>query len=412
MGDVCCSDVDHFCVTKGEATAKESAYSSLIQVIRSKTKHGFIPNYKAGGAGSQDRSEEMIGSKVLLEIYKQYKDKWVVELLFDDLKDWLDWAHEHRTLGPLNLITQGSDNITGVDGVRQPDGAMCTVQGGRYEQADDGVVYDCPGSDPVSGTPDGPGCAAIFDTSICKLTAYNVGQTSMVMVELESLATLADVIGRPEGAELRARASFLKNQTQQLWDDEYGVFASRFASGSCPNNLTLCDNDKGFYRRISPTNVWPMLTGAATAQQAETMMHAWMLNSSRFCITPEGDFKGNDPDTCYWGLPSISADDPAFPPLGYWRGFVWAPWAQLTYWALSNEAYDNIPVVVQTRKAVAKQMTAMMMEVWDKHRHICENFSPHKSNEGNYHNGDCTGTWFYHWGGLAGLLSLLEGQRA
>ena len=23
-----------------------------------------------------------------------------VELLFDDLKDWLDWAHKHRTLGP------------------------------------------------------------------------------------------------------------------------------------------------------------------------------------------------------------------------------------------------------------------------------------------------------------------------
>ena len=60
-----------------------------------------------------------------------------------------------------------------------------------------------------------------------------------------------------------------------------------------------------------------MLAGAATAQQAEIMMHAWMLNSTRFCITPEGDFKGNDPDTCYWGLPSISADDPAFLPLGY-----------------------------------------------------------------------------------------------
>ena len=96
-----------------------------------------------------------------------------------------------------------------------------------------GVVYDCPGSDPVTGLPDGPGCAAIFDTSTCKLTAYNVGQTSMVMMELESLASLADAIGRPEGTKLRARASFLKKQTQQLWDNEYGVFASRFASGRC-----------------------------------------------------------------------------------------------------------------------------------------------------------------------------------
>ena len=36
----------------------------------------------------------------------------------------------------------------------------------------------------------------------------------------------------------------------------------------------------------------------------------------------------------------------AFPPLGYWRGFVWAPWAQLTYWALENPRYSHLPLVV------------------------------------------------------------------
>eukprot|EP01043_Picozoa_sp_COSAG02_P060027 COSAG02_NODE_7761_length_2859_cov_1.892391_2_plen_131_part_00 len=121
---------------------------------------GFVPNYSAAGAKSQDRSEEIIGSKVLLEIYKQYKEDWstncvilcsqghvllplrsktpnefscgvlvqgcinastllmfvsaVVELLFDDCLDWLNWAHDHRRLPPLHLITQGSDNITGI----------------------------------------------------------------------------------------------------------------------------------------------------------------------------------------------------------------------------------------------------------------------------------------------------------
>lgn len=200
-------------------------------------------------------------------------------------------------LPPLNLITQGSDNITGVDGTIMPDGSMCTVQGGRYEQADNGVVYDCPGSDPVSGQPDGPGCDAIFNRSTCKLTAYNVGQTSMVMMELQALADLADVIARPEAKELRAAGETLKRQTQQLWDNKYGVFVSRFASGACPANLTLCDNSDGFYRRISPTSVWPMLAGAATDAQASTMMLQWMQNSSRFCISPNGDFKGNS-NTC------------------------------------------------------------------------------------------------------------------
>ena len=73
---------------------------------------------------------------------------------------------------------------------------------------------------------------------------------------------------------------------------------------------------------MSPTSFYPMMTGAATEARAASMMSGWLLNSSRFCIAPTGDFKGNS-DTCYWGLLSISTDDPAFPPLGYWRGFVW-----------------------------------------------------------------------------------------
>ena len=54
----------------------------------------------------------------------------------------------------------------------------------------------------------------------------------------------------------------------------------------------------------------------------------WLLNSTRFCISE--DWPSGVTDDCYWGLPSISADDPAFPPLGYWRGYVWGPMIQLT----------------------------------------------------------------------------------
>merc|ERR1712139_192878 len=101
------------------------------------------------------------------------------------------------------------------------------------------------------------------------------------------------------------------------------------------------------------------MSKSATDGQVELMMNNWLLNSSRFCINL--DWPNGNSDTCYWGLPSISADDPAFPPLGYWRGYVWAPWAQLTYWALQE--YEHLPLVSKTRKALAKQMTAMMLDV-------------------------------------------------
>lgn len=73
-----------------------------------------------------------------------------------------------------------------------------------------------------------------------------------------------------------------------------------------------------------------MQAGIATEEQANTMVDTWLMNASRFCVSPKGDFAGNSPG-CWWGLPSISADDPSYPASGYWRGHVWGPMLQLTY---------------------------------------------------------------------------------
>jgi hypothetical protein len=66
---------------------------------------------------------------------------------------------------------------------------------------------------------------------------------------------------------------------------------------------------------------------------------------------------------------------------------------QLTYWSLQE--YDHVPAVKSGRKAMCKQMTALMLSQWQGHRHICENYSPHKTADD--HKGDCSGTKFYHW---------------
>ena len=132
-------------------------------------------------------------------------------------------------------------------------------------------------------------------------------------------------------------------------------------------------------------------------------MTGWLLNASRFCIAPNGDFAGN-PDTCYWGLPSVSADDPAFPPLGYWRGFVWGPMALLTYWGLAHESYTDVPLVTTARAAMCKQMGALFLSQWRAHRHVCENFSPWRNAT------ECTGMHFYHWGALTGFIGLLDAE--
>ena len=75
------------------------------------------------------------------------------------------------------------------------------------------------------------------------------------------------------------------------------------------------------------------------------------------------------------------------------HSYIWGPMAQLTYWSLQN--YDHVPQIRQARKAMCKQMNGLMMSQWNQHRHICENYNPHKTADTT--GGDCSGTRFYHW---------------
>ena len=114
------------------------ADSNFIQVIRSKTAKGMVPNFSAGGSKSLDRTEPPIGAKVMLEMYKKYNDTWLVELLYDDLVAWNSWFVDERMLGPLGLVSLGSDTIDGYT-----DFAPGTMQGARFESGlDNSPMYD------------------------------------------------------------------------------------------------------------------------------------------------------------------------------------------------------------------------------------------------------------------------------
>ena len=60
---------------------KDIAYSNLFVSLRSKTPDGFLPNWSTAGGirSSADRTEPPVGAKILLELYKKFKDEWIVE---------------------------------------------------------------------------------------------------------------------------------------------------------------------------------------------------------------------------------------------------------------------------------------------------------------------------------------------
>eukprot|EP01060_Flectonema_neradi_P020866 TRINITY_DN28366_c0_g1_i1.p1 TRINITY_DN28366_c0_g1~~TRINITY_DN28366_c0_g1_i1.p1 ORF type:complete len:807 (+),score=98.63 TRINITY_DN28366_c0_g1_i1:110-2422(+) len=353
--------------------SKNFSYSNLIQIVKAKSAAGFIPNIESTGKKSQDRTEPPVGAKVVFELYSRFKDKWLVELLYHDLLDQNNWFLSNRMSQPHLGISLGSWDELGPMQDPPVIGKGNNMQAARYESGlDNSPMYD----------------GEFFNNKTHFMELTDVGFTSLVANEAKYLAKLAEIIDRPqeEVSMLNNRVSRLVEVLNtKLYSSNDGIYENRFFNGT-------------FYKRISPTSFYPLLVEAANNSVATEMMQKWLLNPNHFCISPTGDMSGNS-DTCYWGLPSIAASDPAFPALGYWRGYIWGPLSQITHWALSEY---NIPVVNNARRALCQQLTSMMMDQWNRNRHICENYGPHKNTT------DCTGTKFYHWGALNGLISLVE----
>ena len=232
-----------------------------------------------------------------------------------------------------------------------------------------------------------------FDNSTTHLMELaDVGMSSLFVQEAFALSELAHAIGRPEASSLRKTGEMVaKNIKMYLWDDDSGVYTNRFSNTS-------------FHRVISPTSFYSMQSFAPSDPQVARMAKEWLLNSSRFCLRKDTNYDLSR--DCFWGLPSISADDPAYLKPGvwnYWRGFTWGPMAMLTYWSLQNYAY--LQPVQRAKKALSIQMENMMVKQWVDNRFICENYDPRKE-----FGGQCGGTAtpFYHWGALTGFIGLVE----
>ena len=153
--------------------AKELAYSQLIAVIKTKTAKGMVPNYWQPQEISYDRTEPIIGSKVLHETFKRWGEPWFVELLFDDCYDWTQWFFRRRRDAPLGLIVLGSDKIA--DTTNTPN-----MQAARYESGlDNSPMYD--------------GEFYSFNQTLQSghMHLYDVGMASMLAMELQALANLS-----------------------------------------------------------------------------------------------------------------------------------------------------------------------------------------------------------------------------
>ena len=339
----------------------ELAMANAIAITDEITESGLVPNFAyATGSSSRDRSEPPVGCWVCREIYRKYRQRWFLERVYPNLLRWNQWWWSDRQKD--GLLAWGSTPYEPVNGNTWETWGVNERFGASLESGlDNSPMYD-----------DIP-----FDPKTHLLQMWDVGLTSLYAAECDALADIASELGKADDeAMLRARGDQVRDALRKsLWDDSFGMFCNKRA-----------DNGE-FSHRISPTNFYPMLAGAATPEQCERMIKEHFYN-------PE-EFWGE------WILPSIARNDPAFHDQSYWRGRVWGPMNFLAYLGLARCGLDK------PRKDLIDRSVALLLKNWLAHGHVMENYNC-ETGDGAVVQGRQGGDSFYYWGGLLGTIALME----
>jgi putative isomerase len=336
---------------------KDLAYANAIEITKEKTEQGFVPNCAWGnGFSSKDRSQPPVGSMVVRELYRKFKERWLLEEVYDDLLAWNEWWFDHRLNG--ELLSWGSDPyVPELDNYWETAGVNDTFGGALESGLDNSPMYD-----------DIP-----FDKERHVMKLHDVGLNGLYIMDCRALADLAGILGRSsENEKLMRRADLIAERMQLLWDEESGIFLNR-----------RTDNGE-FSRRLSPTNFYALLGGAATGRQAGRMIDEHFYN-------PE-EFWGE------WIMPSIARNDPAYPEQDYWRGRIWAPMNFLVYLGMRNYK------LAQAQADLVEKSKQLLLKEWLDHGHVHENYNADNGEGCDKPNSDR----FYHWGALLGLISFIE----
>lgn len=337
---------------------RDLACANVVEVLREVTPDGFVPNVsQATGRKSLDRSQPPVGSISILELYRKYGDKWLLEQTFEPLLRWNRWWFKNRVHD--GYLCWGSNPFEPVVGDSSEYSGQNTRAGAALESGlDNSPMYD-----------DMP-----FDTDSHLMLLADVGLMSLMDADCRALAEMARELGREcDAEELDEDAEQVRRKLQTLWSEEDGAFLNkRLDTGE-------------FQRRLSPTHFYPLISGAATEAQAQRLIDEHFFNPDEFW----GD----------WILPAIARNDPAYADQRYWRGRIWAPMNWLVYLGLRN-----YPGMEKARNALVDKSRDLLLKEWREMRHIHENYNGDTGEGCDVDNSDS----FYHWGALLGLIALWE----
>lgn len=339
---------------------KELAYANARAITEEVTEKGFVPNFATpSGFKSRDRSQPPVGALTVRALCDRFGETVLAEELFDTLLRWNRWWAQHRDQD--GYLCWGSDPYEPVTGCRFETVPINTRFAAALESGlDNSPMYE--------NMP--------YDPQTHRMQLADVGLMSLYITDCRELTELARRIGRNDAvAELTARAGRYTAKLQTLWCEKTGLFLNQ--------RLDL----REFQYRLSPTHFYPLLAEVPTQAQAQRMIDEHFFNPSEFW----GE----------WMLPSVARNDPAYAEQNYWRGRIWAPMNFLVYLGLCKY---NLP---KARLALVEKSEALLLKEWREKGHVHENYCAHTGAGCGVVNSDA----FYHWGGLLGLIGILDRGR-
>ena len=239
-----------FAATMAGIGDRDLAYANALETLREETAEGFVPNYaRAGG---------------MEELGPFANRRWARSRCWGSTTNSTTAGFLKMRLSRCCGGTAGGRSIAictatcpGAATRRISQRIWTTRLVGTWQ----GAIYE-------TGLDNSPMYDGTFYNQQTHLLEYaDVGMMSLYIADCDALAEIAETLNRTEEAkELKERSARYRAKLATLWDAQAGMFLNK-------------DLHTGqFNARLSPTNFYPMLAHAATAEQARTMIDKHLLN--------------------------------------------------------------------------------------------------------------------------------------
>jgi putative isomerase len=220
-----------------------------------------------------DRTQSPLVTYLTWQIYQRTGNRDLLALAYPVLKENNEWIRRVRDGNGNGLLEFGSSDV-----------GQGLYKGTKLAAKDESFMDNSPIHD-----------EAEWNEASRTLNCEDVGLNSLVCLDSEMLALIATELGRDASSHSAHAAQLRAQISKELWDSRRNIFANRLWTGK-------------FVASVGPTSFFPLLAGAASAEQQRHLLDH-LRDPSMFGGAP--------------GLPSVARSDPALRDNVYWRGRIW-----------------------------------------------------------------------------------------